>query len=561
MFIRIAPTLTFMLLAAPVSAGLIGTILPAFGFMPALGRSSLSLEPWRDLLATPGLGSSVIVCLFVGFATTAISLLLVVLIAAAFHGRPTFCLIRRCLSPILAVPHFAVAIGLAFVIAPSGLMFRLWSTYLGGPPRPPDILIVNDSWGLALIAGLIVKEVPFLFLMLLSALPQADADRSLAIARTLGYRPVAAWLKVVLPRVYPQIRLPVLAVLVYGISVVDVAMVLGPNTPATLPVQILRWMNDPDLTLRFRASAGALLLLVLVFGSIALWLGAEALTTQFARRWVNAGGRQAFETGSAIFATILGSTILAFAMLAIASIFLWSIAEVWRYPHPLPSVFTLANWERSGTQAFELIANSVIIAIVTALISVILVVAILEKEARCGRSTIELTALWLLYLPLLAPQISYLQGLHILIIQLNLDEMVAAVILAHIVFVLPYVLLSLADPWRAFDGRYRKVALSLGSTPTRFLFKVKLPMLLRALLAAFAVAIAVSMGQYLPTLLVAGARWPTITTEAVSISSGGDRRILAVYAVLQMLVPFVAFLMAMVLPSILFRNRKGMAGQ
>src|SRR3546814_2305769 len=54
--------------------------------------------------------------------------------------------------------------------------------------------------------------------MTLAALGQADAERARTMARTLGYGPVAAWLKAVFPRVYPQIRLPVYAVIAYAVS-------------------------------------------------------------------------------------------------------------------------------------------------------------------------------------------------------------------------------------------------------------------------------------------------------------------------------------------------------
>ena len=51
---------------------------------------------------------------------------------------------RRCSS----VPHAAAAFGLAFLIAPSGLIARLLSPELTGWERPPDLLIVNDPLGL-----------------------------------------------------------------------------------------------------------------------------------------------------------------------------------------------------------------------------------------------------------------------------------------------------------------------------------------------------------------------------------------------------------------------------
>ena len=60
--------------------------------------------------------------------------------------------------------HAAAAFGLAFLIAPSGMISRLISPELTGWTRPPDLLIVNDPAGIAMMAGLVMKEIPFLFL-------------------------------------------------------------------------------------------------------------------------------------------------------------------------------------------------------------------------------------------------------------------------------------------------------------------------------------------------------------------------------------------------------------
>ena len=47
--LRLAPPLTVLLFIGPVVAGLLGTALPAFGWLPALGAAVPSLEPWRRL--------------------------------------------------------------------------------------------------------------------------------------------------------------------------------------------------------------------------------------------------------------------------------------------------------------------------------------------------------------------------------------------------------------------------------------------------------------------------------------------------------------------------------
>ncbi|MEO8855876.1 MAG: ABC transporter permease, partial [Burkholderiaceae bacterium] len=65
------------------------------------------------------------------------------------------------------------------------------------------------------------------------------------------------------------------------------------------------------------------------------------------------------------------------------------------------------------------------------------------------------------------PQIAFLFGMQVLLIRLGLDANNFAVVWAHLVFVLPYLFLALADPWRAFDTRYARAAASLGASPWR----------------------------------------------------------------------------------------------
>ena len=73
------------------------------------------------------------------------------------------------------------------------------------------------------------------------------------------------------------------------------------------------------------------------------------------------------------------------------------------------------------------------------------------------------------------------------------------------------------------------------------------PLLRSAVAAAFAVGFAVSVAQFLPTLFVGGGRFATVTTEAVALSAGGQRSLLAAYAVLQWLLPACLFALALVL--------------
>ncbi len=540
------------LLALPVLAGLAGVLGPAFGYLPALGRSTVSLDPWQAVLAWPGLGAAMRLSVVTGILSTAISMALTLLIVAAWQGTRSFQWITRALAPSLSLPHAAAAFGLAFLIAPSGWIARAFSPWATGWELPPDLLIVNDPWGLALVAGLVVKEVPFLLLMVLAALPQSDSLRGQMVARSLGYGRVMGWMKAVAPRVYAQIRLPVYAVLAYSMSVVDVALILGPTRPPTLAVQILEWMNHPDLGMRFQAAAAALLQLGLVLGVLALWIAGERLVARWGVGWA-AGGARGIAADTVLRPLGAGAALgIGLAVgLGLAGLLVWSFAGLWQFPALWPDSFSLRVWSGQSAALQRRLWETALIALGATGIALALSIAALQAGARGASAA-------LIYLPLIVPQIAFLPGLATFALILGVDGTRWAVMAAHLVFVLPYVYLALADPWHAWDRRAGLVAAGLGAGPARVLWAVRLPMLTRALCVAFAVGFATSVAQYLPTLLIGAGRVSTVTTEAVALAASSNRRLIGVWAVMQMALPMAVFAMALMLPALLFRRRQGM---
>lgn len=111
----------------------------------------------------------------------------------------------------------------------------------------------------------------------------------------------------------------------------------------------------------------------------------------------------------------------------------------------------------------------------------------------------------------------------------------------HVLVVLPYVFIGLQPAWRSFDPRYAQVALSLGQPRWRFWWRVKAPMLAAPMAAALAVGFAVSLAQYLATQFIGAGRHATLTTEAVTLASGGQRTLAAAFALLQALLPLLVF--------------------
>lgn len=557
--LRFFPAFALFILVVPVFFGLVGTLLPAFGYLPALGGHNLSLTAFGALWAEPGIWHSARQALFIGLASTAISVCLVAGFVAAWYGTRSFRATQHLVSPLLAVPHAAAAFGFAFMIAPSGFIARILSPWLTGWDRPPDLLIVNDQMGLALIAGLVVKEVPFLLLVTLAALPQVPAIKSVHLTQSLGYGRMAGFIFAVWPSIYRQIRYPIFAVIAYSSANVDMSIILGPSTPYTLPVRLVGWMNDPELSMRFMACAGAILQICITGLALLFWIFLERSIGAISRHLGQQGYRLKRDGWLRIIASVsmTASSLIVFGGLIVLAI--WSVSGLWQFPNSLPNSLSFRTWNMTLPGLSRPLWTTVFLGVSSVVISVVITIACLAREQQTGRSGGN-RALLFLYVPLLVPQIGFLFGLQLLLLNFDASANWAALIFVHVVFVLPYVFLSLSAPWRSYDTRYEAIAAALGTSPWRIFLKVRFPMLLRAILAAAAVGFAVSIGQYLPTLLIGAGRFSTITTEAVALGSGGNRRIIGIYAFLQMILPFMGFLLASLVPALIFRNRRAIKG-
>ena len=543
---------------AYLAEGLAGlTLLPVLAGLAGTGVLAWSGNGMAALAVSPGLVRSAALSLGTGLAATILATSLALLIIGALAGTPGFSRLRRLLSPLLALPHAAAALGLAFLFAPSGWIARALSPWATGWTVPPDLMILNDPYGISLTLGLAAKEVPFLLLMALTVWPQMDAPRRLMLAASLGHGRITSFAFAVLPAMTRAMRLPIHAVLAYSMTSVDMALVLGPTLPAPLAVQILRWTQAPSLADQPKAAAGGILLLALVVGAImvceALARISSRLLTHLAASGHRATGLDAPGRGLARSAAI-GMTAGLFA--GQAGLVLWSVAGLWPFPQVMPSSVNLDTWTQATATLTGALANTAALGFLVTILALCVALALLQSAGT--KRSAPLTAA--IYLPLLIPQITLMPGLSAVFLRLGTGAVWPVVTLGHLVFVLPYVLLSLTGPWRSLDVSLPRIAASLGASPARIFWRLRLPMLLPAILNAAALGFAVSIGQYLPTLLLSGGRIPTLTTEALALASGGNHRLIGAFSVLQMALPAVGFLIALILPRVIFAHRKGMLG-
>ncbi|MFT6984808.1 MAG: putative thiamine transport system permease protein [Psychromonas sp.] len=533
--------LAIIICLVPLLPALLGLFSSAFAYLPALGLRQVSLLGFEQLIEWPGLINSILLSLFITFASTFLAALFSFAILQSMWQRKSWKLIESLLSPILALPHVAFAIGFVFLFSPSGLLVR-FVDLLTGDNSNTVWSLVHDQYGLGLIAALTLKEIPFVLLMSVALLKQLNLNQTFNTAQTLGYSTKQIWQKIIFAQWLVKIRFSLFAIAAYSLSVVDIALIIGPTKPYPLAVLVWQWFNDGNINHYTTASAGALLLLLLAVFSLLMVRCFEWFFVEKCRSWLSSG-RYSFPLPGALAVTLC----YGLSLLILPVLLLWSVAFRWPFPLLLPSSWSFDYWLDELPYFTQYINNSLLIALISATLALGFAILIHEFNERRTRSKNSLFVPELLIaLPMLAPQISLLFGLQIATILVPQSHYYLWVIWAHIIFAFPYIYLALNGAYKSYDKRLDKVALSLGLKPFKVWWKIKRPLLMPAILIAWAVGISVSLAQYLPTLMLGAGRITTITTEAVALASGQQRRLSAIYALLQTLLPFIFYLFAIV---------------
>lgn len=530
--------------AAALLAAIAGVPLLAVAWLALAAGADVAA--WQRVLADPQWPQALALSLATGTASTVLSVALAAWLLSRLFATPHWQAAVRVLAPMLAVPHVAMAIGLVLLLAPSGWILRAFSPWATGLDAPPAWPTTQDPWGLGLVLALVAKEVPFLLWAAASQLQRGDAGarwaRELQVAQSLGYTRAAAWWRVVWPQLAPRLAAPILAVAAYGLTVVDVALVIGPGSPPTAAVLAWQWLLDADEAFNAQGAAAAWMLALAGAALVGL---AWRLRRRLARRARWSDGRRGAEAPTLSRCRKVASEVFArhawpagylavMAALAVAS-----VAGNWPFPAFWPERWSLAGWraaaDHAGTIGFTL--GLALAAAVAALAW-----AVMWLEAAPARWDTWMRPL--AYLTLALPALLWVVGLHRLALAAGLDGSATGLWLAHTLAVLPYALIALSPSYLGFDARYRHLAETLGHRRAAFLLRVKWPLLRAGLASTLAVGFAVSVAQYLPTQFIGAGRHPTVTTEAVALAAGGQRALLAATAWVQWLLPVIVFALA-----------------
>lgn len=165
------------------------------------------------------------------------------------------------------------------------------------------------------------------------------------------------------------------------------------------------------------------------------------------------------------------------------------------------NLFTGAN--SSSVALLSALKNTILIALMASTVSMVLgtlaAIGIYNMRGRAKR-----TIQFLNNVPMLNPDIITGVSLFLLFVFLHVSKGYVTVVLAHITFCTPYVVLNVLPRLTQLNPNIYEAALDLGATPSQALSKVLIPQLRPGMVSGFILAFTMSLDDFAVTYFTAG---------------------------------------------------------
>lgn len=238
----------------------------------------------------------------------------------------------------------------------------------------------------------------------------------------------------------------------------------------------------------------------------------------------------------------VAAAALAFAA-PLPALVVQAFADEWRSPDVVPQRLGLRGVrEAFSATALEALGNSLLVAVVVVVLALALgwpaARALGERRGRRGGVVLVVLAL-----PLLVPSYATGTGLTEWFLRLDLADSLVALVLAHLVLALPYVVLVLVPAFGPALREAEEAAAVHGLNRRRRLWCVTLPAVRPTLAAAALLGFLVSWSEYGSSLAVGGGRpmLPLVLLPFV----GTDPQVAAALALLFLLPAVAALVVAL----------------
>lgn len=145
-------------------------------------------------------------------------------------------------------------------------------------------------------------------------------------------------------------------------------------------------------------------------------------------------------------------------------------------------------------------------------------------------------------LPIMNPDIVTAIGLLMFFSALGIKKGYITMLLAHIMFCIPYVMLSVGPKLRSLDPNLADAALDLGATPWQALIKVIIPQLLPGIISGALIAFTMSFDDFIISYFVTGNGVNNISILVYTMSKRVNPSINALSTVIMLIITIVLVL-------------------
>lgn len=151
--------------------------------------------------------------------------------------------------------------------------------------------------------------------------------------------------------------------------------------------------------------------------------------------------------------------------------------------------------------------------------------------------------------PLMNPEIVTAIGIMLLFITFQIERGFVTLLLAHIAFCIPYVMLSVTPKIRSLDPNLADAAMDLGATPWQALTKVIVPQIMPGIVSGALIAFTMSFDDFIISYFATGGGVKNLSIMVYTMSKRVNPSINAISTVVVVLITIVLFLVN-VLPMI-----------
>lgn len=205
----------------------------------------------------------------------------------------------------------------------------------------------------------------------------------------------------------------------------------------------------------------------------------------------------------------------------------------------------------------EAVVYTVIIALLATIISTVagtLAAIGMSRSKKILRNLVEQVN----NLPIMNPEIVTAIGLLMFFSAIGIEKGFLTLLLAHIMFCIPYVILSVMPKLRSLDPNLADAAMDLGATPFQALTKVIVPQIMSGIVSGALIAFTMSFDDFIISYFVTGNGVQNISILVYTMSKRVNPSINALSTLVIVLIT-IALIVVNVLPVI--REKQGKTGQ